>query len=341
VAKKLVIWSVKDVKECIEKMTSKEVKFDCVIFIEGNRGIGKSTLAYKLLTGLNIEIPFRPIRDIVYSRDDTLKHLANKINGCIFSDEMINVAYRRDHYVEDQKELLKAFDMYRDSRNVFVGCIPKFVDLDSKLQMLCKIRITVVRRGIALIQMKNKGIFTNDPWDVRANMKIESGWSASVTKNPRYAQLTTVRGLLRFGDLGEAQRIEYDKIKEAKRSHVFARYAQEDLAKDPEQLFLENMITMLREGKITLDKYKLVCEVNNKDPQKLQKLINKKLREDNDQKTWRDYCISEKQKRKKDKLGFVLGNSNTPITQPEQAQAIPLNTIQKSTTETDVFDFEA
>jgi len=111
---------------------------------------------------------------------------------------MINVTYNRDFYVEDQKLLLKGLNMYRDSCNVFVGCIPRFIDLDVQLQRMCKIRITVVRRGIALIQTRRKAIYSTDPWDIRMNQKIEDKWSMKGTKNPRYSQLTTVRGIIKI-----------------------------------------------------------------------------------------------------------------------------------------------
>ena len=98
----LLVWTLKDIKESIEIMTSEIVKFDCIIFIEGNRGLGKSTLAYKILSGLKVNIKFKPKRDLVYSREDTIKHLATKKNGCILSDEMINVAYKRDFYESEE-----------------------------------------------------------------------------------------------------------------------------------------------------------------------------------------------------------------------------------------------
>ena len=47
-------------------------------------------------------------------------------------------------YENEQKTLLKALNMYRDSCNVFIGCIPKFVELDKQIQRLCKIRITIL-----------------------------------------------------------------------------------------------------------------------------------------------------------------------------------------------------
>lgn len=274
-AKQLMVWTVKDICEMIDTMTSAEVKFDFVCFIEGARGLGKSTLAYKILTRLNVEHPFNPKRDIVYSREETLSQLANKINGCIFSDEMINVAYKRDFYAEDQKELLKAFDMYRDSRNVFIGCIPQFMDLDIKLQKLCKIRISVIRRGIALIQTKIQSLNNNDPWDIKNNQRIESNWTTRGNMKPKYGQLTTVRGIMHFGDLTPQQRAEYDAIKTEKRGHVFAKY-QKDGGQpvDAHEMFMSNVISKMKTGEMNLDTYKLMCSVNSKDPMKLRNQIN-------------------------------------------------------------------
>lgn len=304
--KRLVVWTLKDIKECIERMTSPEVKFDCNIFIEGNRGLGKSTLGYKILSGLNIEKPFNPKRDLVYSREDTLKHLATKINGAILSDELINVAYKRDFYQEDQKELLKAFDMYRDSRNVFVGCIPKFIDLDVKIQKVCKIRLSVIRRGVALVQMQLPSIYSNDPWDVKNNQRIESKWALKGTRNPRYSQLTTVKGILYFGDLTPKQREEYDQIKFEKRNHVFAKYTDENLLHDPEQIFMVNTIKEMKAGKLTPDTFELLCKINNKNIQTIRRKINDTLKDEGDVNRWKDYCVNEKTKAKRDKMGFEL-----------------------------------
>lgn len=302
--KRLIVWTLKDIRQAIEIMTSEKVKFDCNIFIEGNRGLGKSTLGYKILSGLNIKQPFNPRRDLVYSRDDTLKHLATKINGCIFSDEMINVAYKRDFYQEGQKDLLKAFDMYRDSRNIFIGCIPKFIDLDVKIQKICKLRLSVIRRGVALVQMQLPSIYSNDPWDVRNNQRIESKWALKGTKNPRYGQLTTCRGILYFGDLTPKQREEYDNIKFEKRNHVFNKYQDEEMLSDPEQIFTNNVIKEMKDGKITPKSFYLLCKINNKNPETFRRKINKILKDNNDENRWKDYCISEKTKARRDKLGF-------------------------------------
>lgn len=305
-AKKLLIWTIKDIKEVIQSMTSAKNKFDAIIFIEGKRGLGKSTLGYKILNGLKIEHPFKPKRDLVYSREDTLKHLATKENGCIFSDEMVNVAFKRDFYEQGQKDLLKAFDMYRDSRNVFIGCIPIFIDLDKKMQNLCKLRFSVIRRGVALVQMQLSSIYSQDPWDIKNNQRIESRWSLKGTRNPRYSQLTTVRGILRFGDLSPRQRKEYDSIKKEKRAHVFDKYRDQSLISDPDQLFINNLMNELKQGKITPKSFDVICRINAKKPDTIRRKINNILKENNDPKRWKDYCLSDKTKKRKDKLGFSI-----------------------------------
>lgn len=304
--KKLLKWTIKDICESIEVMTSNEVKFDCIIFIEGKRGLGKSTLAYKILNKLDVEHPFKPRKDIVYSREDTLSHLANKKNGCIFSDEMINVAYKRDFYEQDQKELLKAFDMYRDSRNIFIGCIPKFIDLDVKIQKVCKMKISVIRRGFALIHLPLDIIYSSDPWDTKNNQKIEAKWALKGTKNPRYGQLTTCVGYVTYSDLTPNQRAEYDAIKEEKRSHVFAKYTESQASMDPETIFYTNVIKLMKEGKINPQSFELLCIANNKMPITVRNNINKILRETNDSFSAKDYITTKERYEKRTKLGFKM-----------------------------------
>ena len=225
----LLRWKVSDLVEVAEKCVLN--KFDFVCFIEGNRGLGKSTLGYIIACKLrkNKVLTFKPKQHMVYSRADTLKLLASKKRHIILSDEMINVAYNRSFYEEDQKKLLKALNMYRDSCNVFIGCIPKFSDLDNQIRRLCKIRITVIRRGVALIHKQVRGIYSQDPWDTDTNVKQER-------KAPRhYGKLTTCIGIMRFGDLKPKARALYEKLKQEKRGEVFQDVTREK-SKDDEML---------------------------------------------------------------------------------------------------------
>ncbi len=281
-------------------------KFDCIIFIEGNRGLGKSTFAYKLLDGLTIPIPFNPNRDLVYSREVTLKHIATKKGGAVLSDELINVAYNRDFYQEDQKILLKALNMYRDSVNVFAGCIPRFNELDVQLQRLCKIRITILRRGVALLQTKVQSIYSTDPWDSKNNQKIESDWTAKGTRNPKYAKLTTAKGIITFGDLTPKQRETYEAIKTERRGQVFGEFQDNSLLGNPEKLFYTNLLDIMKQGKVTPEGFDMLVKVNNKKAEDVRRKINHMLKEQGEENRWKDYVLSDKQKDRKDRLGFTI-----------------------------------
>lgn len=314
---RILVWSIARMQRMIEQMTSKEVKFDCVIIISGKRGVGKSTLGYKIVNGLNIEQPFKPKKDLVYSREDTIAAISRKINGCLLSDEMINVAYKRDFYDQDQKELLKALDMYRDSRNVFVGCVPLFLDLDTKMQKVCKIWLDVRERGKALIHTQISSSYLNDPWDLKNNLKIESKWSNRIGSKPRYGQLTTLRGVLMFGDLTKNQREEYDAIKAEKRGQIFAKYNQGE-TKDLDEIFITNLVTMLKAGEINPDNYPMLCKVNSKDPQLIRTKINRLLREQNDEYSFKDYCMTERKRNKNIALGIATPIQKVTVEKPAQ-----------------------
>lgn len=350
----LLVVSMDWLRKRIENMINN--KFDCIMFVEGNRGLGKSTFCYKLLSGLNIPIKFKPQRDLVYTRADTLKHLATKKGGAIFSDEMINVAYNRDFYENEQKTLLKALNMYRDSCNVFCGCIPKFVELDKQIQRLCKIRITIVRRGVALLQTQNPSIYQSDSWDLKNNQKIESKWTTKGVKNPRYSQLTTMRALIRFGDLTSKQREEYETIKQSKRGQVFGEYQDGQLLyENPDKIFYENLVKQALAGKVTKETWNTLAVINNKKQDDMRRKFNQYLKEAGSDKTFRDLILTSKEKHKKDKLGFVIKSSEQAFDLFENKEQEPadeqedneeINTEQNNTQveeqgDNEIFNFKA
>jgi adenylate kinase family enzyme len=314
-----MVWTIKDIVEVIEKCIAN--KFDAIIFIEGNRGLGKSTLAYKISSRLNIPMPFRPKRDVVYTQEDTIKHLATKKGGVIFSDELINVAYLRDFYSEGQKTLIKALNLYRDSCNVFIGCIPKFIELDKAIQRLCKIRITVVRRGVAIIQTQMRSIYSADSWDIKNNQKIESRWSVRGNKQPQYAKLTTVRGILRFGDLTAGQREEYEAIKQEKRGQVFGKYNDVEMLNNPEKIFYDNLLTQVIAHKITPELLETIATINAKEVKNIRARLSRMLKEKNDLTPLKDYIMNKEKKEKRDKLGFVIKSSEQAFEMPELVPA--------------------
>ena len=312
---RLLIWNIKDVCEVIEKCVQN--KFDFICFIEGNRGLGKSTLAFKICSRVNVPVPFSPKRDLVYTREETLKHLASKKGGIIFSDELINVAYNRDFFQDEQKTMLKALNMYRDACNVFIGCIPKFIELDKQLQRLCKMRITVVRRGVALIQTQMPSIYSQDNWDIKGNQKVEAKWTLRGGKNPQYAKLTTVRGILNFSDLSPHQREIYEAIKEEKRGRVFGDYQDVTLLGNPEKVFYQNLLEQVVAGKMTNDLIDTIATINGRDKSKIRRKLNDMLKEKGDKNRIRDYVMTKEQRTKRDKLGFIIKSSEQAFATPE------------------------
>jgi len=293
-------WTLKDLCEVIDKTINN--KFDFIIFIEGKRGAGKSTLGYKASHGITPK--FVPERDLVYKRDDVIKGLANKTKGIIFGDEMINVAYNRDFYEQDQKILLKALNMYRDSCNVFIGCVPRFVDLDKQIQKLCKMRIQVVRRGLAILHKQVPSIYKDDPWDIKTNMKIEAKWNQNGIIKPIYSQLTTYAGHLYFGDLSPRQRERYERIKKERRHKVYGNY--EDMDKTVDDVFYHNLVKRLKGGKITKEMFQEICLVAGKKYKSVQVRVNQILKDSGERKTYKDF-ISLNKIKSSEGVGFNFG----------------------------------
>lgn len=239
----LIKWKVKDVVDIIDGCVKN--KFDCIIMIEGNRGLGKSTLGYLLAIKCRKRgLTFRPEKHMVYGRKETLRLLATKQKTVILSDEMINVGFNRDFYEQDQKLLVKALNLYRDSCNAFIGCIPSFANLDTNLRYLCKMRITVKHRGIALIQVPLRGTFLPDRWDTASNIKQEIKTPKSLNK------FSTVRGILHFKDLTSKQRVKYERLKKLNRGKVFDENL--DLKEmDPQQQMIEKIYNKVVSGEAT------------------------------------------------------------------------------------------
>lgn len=253
--KPVIKWSLPKMIVMITKILQN--KFDCVIVIEGNRGLGKSTLAIHLARGVAREMKKKGLSDykfhwrnsLIYSKKNT-KEFWHKWRATGIADEMINVTFNRDFYNEDQKDILKLINMNRDHCNFFLACVPQFQTLDNQIKNLCKIRITVVRRGLCIIQTPQQSIYLKDKWDQATNEKIERSWMVKGIKNPQYTRLTTFRGIMKYPALTPQQEEKYQKVKDDKRN-VVARESmgldnEEAKEKDP----VEIMANMLVEGKI-------------------------------------------------------------------------------------------
>lgn len=236
-------------------------KFDAFIVVEGLRGLGKSTLAYKLMKLVKQEMKnrgvdgykFSPRRDLLYDRMEVIKFF-NDRNRSAIADEMVNVSFSRDFYNEDQKDLIKIINMNRDHENFCISCIPHFKNLDTQIKKLCSMRITVVRRGLAIIQTPNKTIYSADIWDETLNEKIEKKWLEKGVTRPHYSKLTTFRGFLRFPKLSEKQELIYQKIKDEKRNKIAQQQGlEEEEETDPLSIIYNALIEKKVKNSTMLD----------------------------------------------------------------------------------------
>lgn len=235
-------WSME--KFCVMILEMLTNKFDCLIIIEGNRGLGKSTLAWHILkkvSAINKQIvkvtggkespyfkqyQFKPVaqtkgkfKSVIYTKDDVINFF-DKWHHSALADEMINVAFNREFWNEDQKNIIKLMNMNRDHCNLFVACVPQFQTLDNQIKNLAKIRITIARRGLAVIQTPNRTIYNRDRWDTATNEKIEREWLKKGSGLPQYSRLNTFRGMLRFPALSKKEQAIYDQIKVEERNII-------------------------------------------------------------------------------------------------------------------------
>lgn len=298
---KLLHFTLKDIAEVCDGWIDND--FDGIVTIDGKRGLGKSTLAYKLGKRLkSLKEAFNPKRDLVYSKEDVLRHLQTRKKGFIFADEMINVGFNRDFYDQKQKEIIKALNMYRDSLNMFVACVPNLFDMDNKFLGLCKLRLNVVRRGVAIVHAPRKTTYNKDPWDVKNNMKIEDRWSKKGTK-PKYGQLTTAIGILTFGPLTKKQEEEYKKLKAEKRAKASGENEFEDL-NDPQKNFYNNLVDRMLKREITPKIFNEVCQIYGKKHDTVRIRVNNILRDRGVNERYKDLVNSINTIGKKDILGF-------------------------------------
>lgn len=296
-AKRLPIWKVKDIVEICRRC--QDQKFDMILFIEGKRGLGKSTLGWQIAR--RVHSHFKPNEDLCYSRKEVIRQLQKNQRGVILADEMINVGFKRDFYESDQKVLIKGLNMFRDSFNIFIGCIPSFQNLDAQLKDLCKIRISVERRGLAVVHTQIKSMFLTDRWDSRNNQKIETKWSLTKNRKPKYGQLTTARAYLRFDDLTERERDIYETLKHEKRNKIYgveSGFIDEDLKT---KSFYERLLEKIKRGGMTKEQVIDILECSGKKWENGRNRISMLLKEEGQGKTLMEYLFDPKKEEREER----------------------------------------
>lgn len=212
-------------------------KLTAEMVVHGERGMGKSTFCVKLVSLFK---QYRPMKHQVYSRNDVIHLLKTQKRGFIFDDEGINSLYRRAFFDQNQQKLIKMLNMYRDNWNFYMCCIPNFMNLDKDFRSLVKFNVHIVQRGLAILHASRQGIYNEDPWDIKNNLKLEEKWNKRKQRDPKfkipYHRLSTFVGYIIFNDITEKQREIYEKIKIDKRNILYNKEIAETPASNREDL---------------------------------------------------------------------------------------------------------
>jgi hypothetical protein len=186
---------------------------------------------------------FIPRQALVYTQDELQRSLASWHRISI-PDEMINITFNRDFYGEKQKDIIKMINMFRDHGNLTICCVPSFQNIDTQIKNLTKMKLTVKKRGVAIIHTPNAVVYCKDKWDTATNEKIEREWIIKKVSHPNYSKLTTFRGLIKFAPLSKSQEEMYQEIKNEKRSVVLKNDMKIKLTddSDPYQKTLKRLI---------------------------------------------------------------------------------------------------
>ena len=112
-----------------------------------------SNKVYRSKVRVNNTYVFKPIEDLIYKQTDFLEAVLKRWRDTFIIDEAINVVFNRDFYNDNQKKIIKGLNMNRDHYNLIILCVPSFANMDTQIKQLCKMRITVVKRGYAITSM--------------------------------------------------------------------------------------------------------------------------------------------------------------------------------------------
>ncbi len=246
---------------------------------------------------------FKPWKHIIYSRGDLMRIMEGEVEHVIMDDEAIRTGYKRNFYEQDQKKLITMFNMYRDNFNIYSGCIPNFYDLDKDLRMLCTLHIQVIRRGTAIIHIPTNKLYSNDPWDIKLNSKLEDIWTDKIKRDPDYSppyhKLTTFAGYLYFGKLPPNQERMYKEIKRAKRKAIYNSEMGGSESLDPKEKLIDNVMNLLKAKQLTSSKLKVIALASDMKYTAIMDSLRYRLKNEMGSKTPSDFLQAEEGKAKK------------------------------------------
>lgn len=285
-SKTKVIWTIKEFTEVLRKRQLN--KFDCNMGVSGKRGDGKSTFLFKIFNSFKKD-GFIQEKHQVYEQKHVIGNLANQQFSFCWDDEAINSGYKRDFQNSGQKTLVKVVTNYRDNYNIYASALPFFYSLDKDLRELIFVHVHIIERGIAVILLPlTDQIHASDPWDTKANIKIEEREYARMKKITgstfRYHKFTTFAGYIYFGPMTKKQENYYRSIKQSKRHKSFGIESD-----DEQQDFKHRCYKLLIEGKLTKDGLIQACQLENKLYTSVLTELNRMLKNKGETKTVKDF----------------------------------------------------
>lgn len=227
-------WSLKELVDNINRTL--EIDKDFPMIIDGLTGAGKSTLAIHLAKkGCSW---FKIDEDVIFSRDELIDKImkAPKLSYIVL-DEAINVLFKRDFMNKQQKFILRLLDMCRDRNLCLILCVPNFWSIDKHiLEGRIRLRIHIAKTGFGFMWKPTSNPFTPDKWCRKYNETISYNWD----NYPNAKKTKGFIGYIKFGDLADADRAVYLKVKETKKEEIRQKEEEEEnkQEKDKEKGFL-------------------------------------------------------------------------------------------------------
>lgn len=173
-----------------------EEDFDSILIVESGavKGTGKTTFSIGLckeickLLGIPYDIKKLMILD---ATEDKIRKLARELSRGvpIHVDEAIFLAYKRDYNEDATKKFVKFVNICRKFGHPVILNVPWFWDLDKDIRNLADYRVTIVKRGIALVRQKDINTDTEDLWLRKDSGEIQA-------KEIGY-DMTDIQGIIR------------------------------------------------------------------------------------------------------------------------------------------------
>lgn len=156
---------------CKELVDRTDKDFDCIVIIESGsvKGTGKSVFTLNCDMEISRQKGFRfDLNDMVVfdaTNEKVVDMVRMRPGGWpIHVDEASKVAYKRNWSKDEQKDLIIFINVCRKFHKIILINNPTFWGLDKDLLDLADYRVTILKRGLAIVRGKSKNPESKDKW---------------------------------------------------------------------------------------------------------------------------------------------------------------------------------